>query len=297
MFRLTKNRRAILSLSRGLLHKALCCSAVLLALIFPLQTVDALPTSLNPTEAATLAEEVQCYGIPYGGIGCASHGLTYYTLCALYLGRKPLAPWLNIMHKTWDCIIGVISLLVTVSLAIVTLVRCKYRLELVFIAIWKICLCVTLGCSAITSSLIEARKNRKSSKSFEFSWSTAWLILYVAGTIVGLVGVIILVREAWADIADVRIISYVFVAVFGCIMIIIFFVSFEKVTVTGGGKRWGWFMFPPAAAFSIVVFTAVFYSDLILGAVSGNLAGVPNSEASVIYWLYFVFKRVPLFTI
>lgn len=41
----------------------------------------------------------------------------------------------------------------------------------------------------------------------------------------------------------------------------------------------------------------LFYSDWILGAIAGNLAGAPSSDIAVLYWLYFATKRLPLATL
>jgi hypothetical protein len=36
------------------------------------------------------------------------------------------------------------------------------------------------------------------------------------------------------------------------------------------------------------------YSDWVLGVITGNLAGAPSGDVKVIYWIYFVAKRLPL---
>ena len=48
------------------------------------------PSDAN--KLAVLRIEITCYTLPYGGLGFASHILTYYTLFMLFSGRQPLRP-------------------------------------------------------------------------------------------------------------------------------------------------------------------------------------------------------------
>jgi hypothetical protein len=59
---------------------------------------------------------------------------------------------------------------------------------------------------------------------------------------------------------------------------------------------WGFFIgYIPACCVGLLVVLGVFYSDWILAAIAENLAGVPSSDVAILYWLYFVAKRLPLF--
>ena len=57
--------------------------AILSVFVMQFGFVEALPSFLDPIRGTTPAEEMLCYGIPYGGIGFASHIITYYTLICL----------------------------------------------------------------------------------------------------------------------------------------------------------------------------------------------------------------------
>jgi TM2 domain-containing membrane protein YozV len=41
---------------------------------------------------------------------------------------------------------------------------------------------------------------------------------------------------------------------------------------------------------------AALYSDWALGVLTGNLAGEPSEDTRILYWIYFVAKRLPLLT-
>lgn len=49
-----------------------------------------------------------------------------------------------------------------------------------------------------------------------------------------------------------------------------------------------------ASALMLTGLLAALYSDWVLGVITGNLAGVPSGDVRVIYWIYFVAKRLPL---
>src|SRR5271156_4032668 len=88
---------------------------------------EALPSFLNPVNGGTLQDEIICYGIPYGGIGFASHIITYYTVIALWFGVKPFAPWLPLKYHVWDGLIAVITFAGGNAMAIFTVIRCRHR--------------------------------------------------------------------------------------------------------------------------------------------------------------------------
>ena len=55
-----------------------------------------------------------------------------------------------------------------------------------------------------------------------------------------------------------------------------------------GGLVWG------LAAFGIL---AVFYSDWALGMMTGNISGLPSGDVALLYWSYFVGKRLPMLSL
>jgi hypothetical protein len=39
------------------------------------------------------------------------------------------------------------------------------------------------------------------------------------------------------------------------------------------------------------------YCDWILAAIAGNWGGLPSSDVAALYWIYFVSKRLPMFSV
>jgi hypothetical protein len=97
--------------------------------------------------------EIICYGIPYGGIGFASHIITYYTIIALWFGRKPFTLWLLLSEHPWDGVLGFVTFAGGNAMAIVTVIR-RHTWQFILIAVWKICLSTTLALTALTNAVI-----------------------------------------------------------------------------------------------------------------------------------------------
>lgn len=48
-------------------------------------------------------------------------------------------------------------------------------------------------------------------------------------------------------------------------------------------------------AHNIIFMTILFYSDLVLAAITGNTFGSPSGDVAVLYWAYFIAHRLPMF--
>jgi hypothetical protein len=271
---------------------------LLAALAFHCRQVKAaLPSFLDPIKGQTLPEEIQCYSIPYGGIGFASHLLTYYTLACLWVGARPLCPWDRLQHTWWDCIVGTASFFLSNAFAAFTLYRCQNRWEFILIAVWKISLSTTLALTTITASILSRIKGPyypsgwPSVKREKVARSAFWGILYVLGLIVGMTGVGSLVRQTWGS-STIRFITYIFAGICGGVGIL--------AMIAGVFGAWGetvdcsTLAVGPMAFIGGAIICAVLYSDWVLGAIAGSLAGVPSSDIAWMYWGYFAAKRFPM---
>jgi hypothetical protein len=247
------------------------------------QPVAALPSFLEPVRGNTPAEEIQCYSIPYGGIGFGSHILTYWTLAWLWAGKAPWCPWKKLKHVRLDAFWGVTSFAIVVGVAAFTIIRCRNRWEYMLIAIWKIFMTTVLVGTTVTAPCLK----RKMDDTRKSMW---WILLYIPGVVVGFVGLYPLVKESW-DNGVVRTISYAFGGTalgIGITSGVIFFFCKKD-----GGFVVTW-IFGTSITAAAVVALGVLYSDWILGAIAGNLVGFPSSDNLVLYWIYFVAKRLPL---
>src|SRR5271170_7335137 len=90
-----------------------------------------LPSFLDLEKGSTVVGEMQCYSLPYGGLGFASHIITYYTLICLWNRRRPRMPWKTLSSSSWkfNIFLGVVELIVSVGIAAFTIIRCRNRWE------------------------------------------------------------------------------------------------------------------------------------------------------------------------
>lgn len=96
-------------------------------------TTTVMPTL---TELQTQASaEAACYSLPYGGIGFASHIVTYYTIVMLILGRQPLRPWKWIKHKLRSIVLSAVQLIATIILSSLAISKCRKQWEFVVLSV------------------------------------------------------------------------------------------------------------------------------------------------------------------
>jgi hypothetical protein len=120
----------------------------------------------------------------------------------------------------------------------------------------------------------------------------------ILGVIVGLTGLISLVIQEIRHNPTVQRITLVFGAVVATLALLSLIAVINISDSDGGLVRViGWssvgFLFGAATAISIL---GALYSDWILGAIAQNLAGTPSSDNALLYWCYFVAKRLPFFS-
>ncbi len=252
----------------------------------------------------TIQDELQCYSLPYGGIGFASHVLTYYTVICLGIGVKPLNPWSRLKYDHWDFFVAIASLLICVPLAAFTIVRCLGRWQFVLLAVWKTTMTFTLAVVGMHRSITLRRIRQVTGGEDESSGAIfAWLIVYGLGTIVGLAGLLSLVGETIRSNHDVQIITYVFGGLILfmtlCGFLGIFLGTRESVRGESVKKRIGEAglsaFLSGIVGLIFVGMLAAFYSDWILGAIAHRgWSGAPTGDSIWLYWSYFVAKRLPL---
>lgn len=285
---------------------------VFLLYIVPFSHADFLNDVL-PQPGATPTDQIKCYALPYGAIGFTTHILTYYTVIMLTFGRSPLR-WSRIRHYKTDIFLGLVGLPLTIVPAAITMVRCRSRWVFYLLTAWKLSLSLMLALTTITTAckvrtgvkpLDYARETyrtmthsgNRGKVDFEVSIfrTLLGLVMYGAGTLMGFVGLVALVKDAWY-IPKLRHLTYGFIAVVASIS---FFVGIVVYNARDNSRfRMGLFA---SIGTAIVVFAAgaVIYSDWALAIIAGNLIGTPdgnNVVVNVLYWSYFVAKRLPMFS-
>jgi hypothetical protein len=136
----------------------------------------------------------------------------------------------------------------------------------------------------------------------EITNSVYLLAIYVPGLGCGMVGLVSLVREFWKSNPAVRTITYAFGGSLGGLALITVGIGL----IIGCRRRSKALIdhIPRLLAFGLGGLLAIaatgatvlgaFYSDWILGAIAGDLTGVPSGDNAILYWSYFAIKRLPI---
>jgi hypothetical protein len=214
---------------------------------------------------STIHEQIQCYSLPYGAWGFASHILTYYTVICLFKGRRPSSPCFELSSSRaamiWDVTLGGLAFLSTVTLASLTIVRCKNSWQFVLIAVWKLVLSVAITGMTVHAGIISVRGPNSPARTTalkrwrdDADWNheadgdemrllpaepdhqaqptrpqenpymklLGWVLLYILGALVGFVGLMDLVRQNLYQIPVLQTVSIVFLSVFaGCTAMVV----------------------------------------------------------------------------
>ncbi|KAK6593045.1 hypothetical protein H4I96_11643 [Botrytis cinerea] len=178
--------------------------------------------------------------------------------------KRPGMPWAEREEEsTWNKVLAVAHLLMTLPPAIRTMVSCSHAWQFESIAAMKLALSLSSGFIAI----------------FPSPW---WLLLYLPGVIAGTAGTISLASTNFTNT------MLIVTAVFGA----------EKGDRFDSGLL-GFMGFYTASIPVCVVFGAL-YSDWVLAIAAKNLTGYPTDESSLVqalWFLYMIGKRLSLLTI
>jgi len=291
------------------------------------------PDFFNPKKATTLVEEMSCYSLPYGGLGFASHILTYYTVTILSTGHSPIRPWKKLKHSGFDLWISLIGLISGFALALFTLVRCRNHWQLLVIGIWKLSMSVFNGIVGVhTAILLRKARNKAERKRKQNAGSAAYLPLSAKdeddsassrrSVASGKSAVPTKTKEQPPDAETEFVWLWVFLYLPGMIagfsglisLVIENWKGHPKlhiITYVFGGVLgfcvllFCLFMLDGVAeglaaavglGFATFAALAALYGDWALGAMTDNLLGTPSGDSSGLYWSYFILKRLTMFS-
>jgi hypothetical protein len=115
---------------------------------FLLPRNDTSPNNITSSPLTRGAkDEISCYALPYGGLGCTSHALTYITVFLLSKGRTPLMPWRPLkgeQFKKWNIATAAINACITWPIAVVSMAKCSNTWPVILVAVWKLAFSATL---------------------------------------------------------------------------------------------------------------------------------------------------------
>jgi hypothetical protein len=116
---------------------------------------------LAPNRGTNLPTEIACYSLPYGGLGFASHVLTYYTILILGLGRKPLWPVKHVKYGIFGLTLAGVGLLAGFILSTITMVRCRNHWQLLALATWKFSMSLFNGIVGFRVAYLNFRQRKE----------------------------------------------------------------------------------------------------------------------------------------
>jgi len=290
-----------------------------------------LPTDFfQPKKGNTLTEEMECYSLPYGGLGFASHILTYYTVIVLATGRSPLRPWKKLANSRFDLLLSSIGLIGGFAVAVFTLVRCRNHWQLLVIGIWKLSMSVFNGVVGVHVAYLLRNVPKPQAKRGNNRGSSSYHPIADDDDETGSTKsgrsakteeeqVVEKVKRPSVASALFWILLYLpgMIAGFtGLISLIIRNWSGHQklhiITYAFGGVLGACVLLSclamldgfteglgTAAGVFFIVFStlAALYGDWALGAMTDNLLGTPSGDSSGLYWAYWVLKRLTMFSI
>jgi hypothetical protein len=117
---------------------------------------------------------MECYSLPFGGLGFVSHIITYYTIIVLGSGRSPLLPWKSLKYSWFNLCLSLVGLMGGFAIAVFTLVACRNHWQFLVIGIWKLSMSVVNGAVGIHAATLvrrfsktqRSRQGSSSSKSY-----------------------------------------------------------------------------------------------------------------------------------
>lgn len=263
-----------------------------------------------------IRSQIKNYALPYGGLGFLSHILTYYTEVMLVLGRRPLMPWKNSKRSLFDSALSVCTLIVTTTVSGITIARCRTSdpFNLSYIAGWKLALSLMFSVLALCRSQMDRESTATAfQRNFHAAMGVICVVLlcfYWIGVFFGLIGLGTVLRKTW-QIFTIKTITRVFLGFMGAVSVLMLVVTyfaifinhslsaFIKSTCFGSRTPPHWFPFvvPPFVFIALLVLLFPFWADWTLAAAVGNWTGWPSSDVALLYWAYFIAKRLPILMI
>jgi hypothetical protein len=229
-------------------------------------------------------DELKCYGLPYGALGFVSHLLTLYSSLCLIHRRKAYFPLSKIKpgnHTLFDVVVSFITFVVTVTLTSVTMARCKNSWQYILLAVQSLFLSVALSAISLSSSL-------KSSDESHYTVSTSASRFAFAGIAAGSVGYVTLLVQNWSN----KNVKIALGAVLGGSGLLISVGAFVILEGLGSWRLKSVDLLTILVAFYLF---SVSMTDWVLGAIAGDVSGIPEGKVAILVWLYFAVRRLPIF--
>jgi hypothetical protein len=230
----------------------------------------------------TLRQEMKENNItPYGVIGVL---ITTSTLLAL----GPLQPRLGKLNRTLRVTLAIFDCIITFSFMIISAFRCRDKWELVVLGLCKSTSPAILAKINLHYTLINGSRQNKVHEGMLGLIMTVHAITFPFS----MVALGILIYEAW-EFKLIRFSTYLFFIVVAIPWLGILFLAYYVWDVTTNPPDDpGALGFVPICGGSLILvswFVVSLYTNFALGAIAGNMGGIPDHD-SFIFWVSFVVK-------
>ncbi|KAK3080592.1 hypothetical protein LTS18_014975 [Coniosporium uncinatum] len=309
---------------RNTMTRRLFPDVALLYLLDAVPTISAVPLpnpkiNLNdlfgPNDITrTWPEEIKCYNFPYGGIGFLTHLIAFWMVIWLGLGMTPIWPIKELTNRWAIAVVGLLSFFGAVPIVLLNILQCRARWQFVCLGVWK------LTTSFILVGIVFRQAFRPSKRAIGFAMFF-WLGVYGMGTVVGMTGLMDLVRRTWHGDNGVKVVTLVFsLLAFSPVVLGILFLAVsppiswcqrayrryemkkemssdqepkpvKRTAMQTATMIFGWTVVYSVFCFGVL---ATLYSDWVLAAVARNWSGRPDEDQQAIFWSWTILKALPV---
>jgi hypothetical protein len=267
-----------------------------------------------------IRQSIKCFSLPYGGIGFLSHCLTIYSLITNSLGVRGLMPWRLQRFRKADIGLSVVSLIGTIVPAIITLKRCSGQNVVNIIPIGSLCLSVgssIAGAAGTGAWLFQGWKNLNDnayypsatygdiyntvSENERAKWGQR-LTYFVVGLLLLTTASVFLLSAMELYLEANEASSAVVKATWGTLVPIFLMglLSIGMVCTNLTGRRRCNCMSALLKFSLLVLFGSMIWMDWLLASIMENNSGMPyalDKMGKAAYWIYFISKRLPMFSV
>ncbi|KAK4173901.1 hypothetical protein QBC36DRAFT_358822 [Triangularia setosa] len=211
------------------------------------------------SDGGAVREQIQCYALPYGAIGMASHILrpgSRTSAADVHLGdyyplKAPMRMGSAVMLNRWD---------------------------------------------GDDSDDEEWHRYHLPGLKGGYHRVWYWVPLYMLGVVVGFVGIMNIVLKHIMGIQQLRIITGVFGGVVLLIVLVVVMLLWLMMSESGGCIEIVGISCLAATGVAVFALSVLFafYTDWVLAALAEDLVGTPSQDNAVFYWTYFAAKRLPM---
>ncbi|KAF2731005.1 hypothetical protein EJ04DRAFT_567191 [Polyplosphaeria fusca] len=241
---------------------------------------------MTHTPLDELRAHMQCFALPYGGIGFVIHILAYVSIFCIICHQSPwnMRP---IKRISLNCCLGILGLGGGLAMGIYSAVQCRGYWPLVVVSIWK-------GLFALIINVGSMRQNWAYSDGNEFAsnWVNLFLVAGSGVVVFGLVGMGATVQQGFEE-TSMKIVASCSIVAFVALLI--------AIRITLGRESPGdlatecleWF----AGVLGAICIISYIACDWILGIAANNLSGAPagrDIEFILVYCFYSISTLISL---